>query len=147
MNAKRKYLNFSQSWTTRVHAVEGQRLVRIALHSHLLINVIQQPGSSSRLFWLQRSSVGVIWMCRTSFNTDSFNKSTAVPHVPWAYTAPAEVCFNHDRGLELLGCWTTRILEVMLTSTPGPTALHPLWRMWCKLQAKTPSKVLIRDRD
>jgi len=28
----------------------------------------------------------------------------------------------------------------ILTSTPGPTALHPLRRMWCKLQVKKKQK-------
>ena len=29
---------------------------------------------------------------------------------------------------------------LILTSTPGPMALHPLQRKWCKLQAEVPSE-------
>jgi len=32
---------------------------------------------------------------------------------------------------------------LILTSTLGPMALHPLWRMRCKLQAETPSEYIL----
>ena len=48
----------------RIHIIGGQRLVRIV---PLTLPLVQQPGTSNPSSRLKHSSVGVIWMCRTSF--------------------------------------------------------------------------------